>query len=70
MKDFDHPNILGILGVLFDTPDGMPHLILPFMEHGNLKKYLKSKRGNVLNVHKLPEVRYVIGFRDLFSLLS
>ena len=56
MKDLHHPNILGLLGVVFDTPDGMPHLVLPFMEHGNLKKFLKTKRGNALNVDKLPEV--------------
>ena len=56
MKDFSHPNVLGLLGVVFDTPDGTPHLVLPFMENGNLKSYLKSKRENDSNVDTLPPV--------------
>ena len=44
MKDFHHPNVLGLLGVVFDTPNGIPYLILPFMKNGCLKDYLKSIR--------------------------
>ena len=56
MKDFSHPNVLGLLGVVFDTPDGTPYLVLPFMENGNLKHYLKSKREKVHDVNTLPQV--------------
>ena len=56
MKDFSHPHVLGLLGVVFDAPDGMPHLVLPFMENGNLKDYLKSKRGNTTSIDTLPKV--------------
>ena len=56
MKDFHHPNVLGLLGVVFDSPDGVPYLVLPFMELGNLKDYLKSKRVHVTNFDTLPKV--------------
>ena len=56
MKDFHHPNVLGLMGVVFDTPDGVPFLVLPYMELGNLKNFLKSKRVKVSNVNTLPKV--------------
>ena len=56
MKEFSHPNVLGLLGVVFDTPDGTPYLVLPFMENGNLKSYLQSKRENDYKVDALPQV--------------
>ena len=58
MKDFQHPNILGLTGVCFDTPDGVPFIILPFMANGSLKDYLKSKRTHVTNVDTLPKVHF------------
>ena len=56
MKDFDHPNIVGLLGVCFDTPDGKPYLILPFMANGNIRDYLKNKRIQHTNTATLPKV--------------
>ena len=56
MKDFHHPNVLGLTGVCFDTPDGVPFIILPLMANGSLKDYLRSKRTHVTNVDTLPEV--------------
>ena len=56
MKDFHHPNVLGLLGVVFDTPDGVPFLVLPFMKNGNLKNYLKSHRVEASNFDTLPQV--------------
>ena len=58
MKDFQHPNILGLTGVCFDTPDGVPFIILPFMANGSLKDYLKRKRIHITNVDTLPEVNH------------
>jgi serine/threonine protein kinase len=49
MKEFDHPNIVGLLGVSFDTPEGYPYLILPFMINGNIRDYLKDKRVQSTN---------------------
>ena len=56
MKDFDHPNVLGLTGVCFDTPDGCPYLILPFMVNGSLKDYLRNSRVNLKDVDTFPKV--------------
>ena len=56
MKDFNHPNVLGLTGVCFDTPDGYPYLILPFMVNGSLKDYLKKHRVHVTDVDTYPKV--------------
>ena len=56
MKDFDHPNVLNVLGIGFNTDDGLPFVILPFMENGDLKTYLKKKRQKDATVDQLPEV--------------
>ena len=56
MKEFDHPNIVGLLGVSFDTPEGYPYLILPFMINGNIRDYLKDKRVQSTNTAVLLKV--------------
>lgn len=56
MKDFDHPHILGLTGVCFDTPDGYPFLVSPFMVNGSLKSYLKKSRVHISNVDTYPKV--------------
>lgn len=50
MKDFNHPNVLGLLGVVFDSPNGTPYLVLPFMKFGSVKDYLKNKRVHITNL--------------------
>ncbi|XP_064397080.1 receptor tyrosine-protein kinase erbB-2-like isoform X2 [Halichondria panicea] len=55
MKDFSHPNILRLAGVCFDTLDGVPYILLPFMANGSLKDFLKTKRTHVTNVDILPK---------------
>ena len=55
MLFLDHPNVLKLLGVCFDTENQLPAIILPFMANGDLKSFLIEKRGqNEPNV--LPEV--------------
>ena len=44
MLDFDHPNVLKLLGVCFDTEDNLPVIVLPLMANGDLKSYLQTKR--------------------------
>ena len=56
MKDFDHPNVLSVLGVGFNPDSGLPFVVLPFMINGDLKTYLKSKRQKTATVDHLPEV--------------
>ncbi len=43
MKDFDHPNVLGLIGLTFD-PEGSPLVVLPLMENGDLKSFIKRTR--------------------------
>ena len=47
MLDFDHPNVMRLVGVCFDSEDGLPRIILPYMANGDLKSFLKSKRSLV-----------------------
>ena len=56
MKDFHHPHVLGLLGVCFDTPDGSPYIVLPFMANGSLKKYLMGNRVHSTRVDIYPQV--------------
>ena len=56
MKNFDHPNVLNILGVGLDPDNGLPFIVLPFMANGNLKMYLINKRSKATDVNQLPEV--------------
>ena len=56
MKDFKHPHVLGLEGVCFDTPDGSPYIILPFMSNGSVKTYLKERRVHPTNFDSCPTV--------------
>ena len=62
MKDFDHPNVLRLIGVCLDSPNCIPYLVLPFMENGSIKDYLKSKRVHVTDFDTLPKVRAYFQF--------
>ena len=44
MANFDHPNVLGLIGVCVDAGPS-PYLIMPFMGHGNLLSFLKKRRN-------------------------
>ena len=43
MCSFNHPHVLGMVGICLDSSQS-PHLILPFMEHGDLRTFLRNKR--------------------------
>ncbi|KAG8197625.1 hypothetical protein JTE90_001556 [Oedothorax gibbosus] len=51
MKDFDHPNVLSLLGVCFEEVSG-PSIVLPFMENGDLCSFIRDKT-KVLQVSHL-----------------
>ena len=59
MLDFDHPNVMNLLGVCFDTDDHLPVIILPYMANGDLKSFLISKRGDNDEVNMLPKVNTI-----------
>ncbi|XP_065910189.1 hepatocyte growth factor receptor-like isoform X5 [Dysidea avara] len=46
MKDFNHRNVLGLVGVSvgLEEDKAVPYIIIPFMANGDLKGYLKDKR--------------------------
>lgn len=41
MKDFDHPNVLALIGVCI-TRENQPLVILPFMANGDLLSYVRD----------------------------
>ncbi|XP_056617127.1 tyrosine-protein kinase Mer [Triplophysa dalaica] len=49
MKDFNHPNVIRLLGVCLEVGSGhfpKPMVVLPFMEHGDLHSFmLRSRLG-------------------------
>ena len=53
---FDHPNVLNIIGVSMIPEEGPPLMVMPLMHNGNVKSYLKSKRGNSVTFSNFPKV--------------
>ena len=39
MKAFHHPNVLGLVGVVFKAR--RPYVLIPYMENGDLRAYLR-----------------------------
>ena len=56
MKDFNHPNVVELIGMCLDSPDGYPLMILPLFPNGDLKIYLQKSRGFSPMVARLPKV--------------
>ena len=56
-KRFNHPNILGLIGISYIEDEALPLMILPFMHNGDVKSFVKSKRKNALQVSKYPKVK-------------
>ena len=51
MLEFDHPNVLTLIGVCLDGGH-TPYLVMPFMFNGSLLSYLKKERDSlVLQTH-------------------
>lgn len=46
--DFDHPNILRLIGVCFNTEDNLPAIVLPYMAKGDLRSFLRAKRAELV----------------------
>ncbi|RUS73067.1 hypothetical protein EGW08_019164, partial [Elysia chlorotica] len=54
MKDFNHPNVLALIGVCLNL-DAMPLVVLPFMKHGDLLTYIRDE-------HNQPTIKDLIMF--------
>ncbi len=46
MRDFEHPNVLGLIGVSIDVGE-LPYIVMPFMANGSLLSYLKKERATL-----------------------
>ena len=58
MKDFNHPNILPLYGVVF--ADSLPFVVFEFMDEGNLKSYIIKKKDK--------QVSFWISFRNSYHM--
>ena len=52
----DHPNLLSLIGVSINPEDATLHMIMSFMYHGDVKSFLKSKRGDMIEFDHFPMV--------------
>jgi serine/threonine protein kinase len=67
MLDFNHPNVLRLVGVCFDTENKLPLIVLPYMANGDLRSYLKSKRSKTSSSSDeiMPEVQQLLALSTL-----
>ena len=56
---FDHPNILSLIGVCIVPEESVPLMVMPYMHHGDVKSFMKSKRADNIKVENFPSVNYV-----------
>ncbi len=47
MMAFDHPHILGLLGICVDAGPA-PYIVMPFMSNGSLLSYLRKNREDLV----------------------
>lgn len=71
MLDFDHPNILHLVGVCFNTEDNLPAIVLPYMANGDLRTFLKGKREEMATSNpgkgNYPQVGMSETFKSIIS---
>ena len=49
--------MMSLIGVSVVQEEAVLLMVLPFMRHGDVKSFLKSKRGGQIEVTEFPEVR-------------
>ena len=47
MKQFNHPNVISLIGVCIDAGPA-PYIVMPFMANGSLLSYLKKNRHELV----------------------
>ena len=55
-KKFNHPHVLTLIGVCIIPEEAVPLMVMPYMHHGDVKSFLKSKRENDIKAEKFPLV--------------
>ncbi len=65
MKDFQHPNVMSLIGVCLDAGPGVS-IVMPFMVNGSLLEYLKKERVNLYltEIDEIDEVKFAYGVHD------
>lgn len=67
MRDFNHPNVLGLIGVCLDGGPA-PYIVLPLMANGSLLSYLKRERPNFLLGEEMDEEQVNHDFSIIVSM--
>ena len=68
MCSFDHPHVLGMVGICLDTAQS-PYLLLPYMANGDLRTFLRNKRDTAKSSDTgYPEVLFYCTICLLLSL--
>ena len=52
----DHPNVLSLIGVSINSENASLLMIMPFMHHGDVRSFVKSKRGDMIEFDHFPKV--------------
>ena len=47
MYNFEHPHVLGIIGVCVDAGP-TPYIVMPFVANGSLLAYIKKEKMNLV----------------------
>ena len=48
MVNFDHPNVMTLIGVILDSNGRAPLLVMPFMMKGTLLTYVRDNKAEFL----------------------
>ena len=59
MYEFDHPNVLKLIGVCLDGGPA-PYIIMPFMTNGSLLSHLKQERNNLVLQSHMAELDDIV----------
>ena len=71
MKDFQHSNVMSLIGVCVDAGPGVS-IIMPFMANGSLLDYLKKERSNIYlsETSKIDEVSSLFKYTTMLLFCS
>ena len=63
MQEFNHPNVMPLIGVCLDTGPGIS-VVMPFMTNGSLLDYLKKERSSLVIRGEEPvKVSHLVNWR-------